>query len=138
MPKQFDLIDYLSRFVDGGRSAQAAADEARHRAEARRYQQTQAEMARDAALTQVESHNETWLESALGVIAGMPSGHICTGEQIRHTVSEWKTGKPGHHNAWGALIMQAVKRGLLVPTGRYVKMKDKSSHARKTPEYRRT
>lgn len=95
-------------------------------------------LARAEAVTQVESHNKTWLAEGLAMIAEPThdmQGWVGTGEDLRKKLTRLR--RPGHPNAWGALIMQAVRKGLLIPTGRYLPMKDKSSHARKTPEYRR-
>ena len=110
-----DLFDFIER----GRRAQAAA-----------------EKARDEALAQVAANNPTWMDDALGAINNMPTCWAGIGEDLRGYVSS-VVGDPGHPNAWGALINTAVRRGLLFPTGRYLKMRQKKSHARKTPEYRR-
>jgi hypothetical protein len=47
-------------------------------------------------------------------------------------------GVPGHHNAWGGLINSLIREGSIRFTGKYRKMKDPTSHARKTPVYYKT
>lgn len=97
---------------------------------------THAEQARDAAMDRVLSRTSLdWKERALGEVANLPSGERLTGEQIRHHI-EAVVGSPHHHNAWGAIIAVAVKRGQIKPTGEWTKMRDVQSHARKTPVYR--
>ena len=91
--------------------------------------------ARDAALTTVSANAGSWMEEALEAVRHSPL-LTATGEDIRLYV-EKRIGPPHHHNAYGALIMNAVRRGYIVPTGRYLKMRTPKSHGRKTPEYRR-
>lgn len=86
---------------------------------------------RDRALEQVE--RPPWKDIAWDALQTLPSG-TWTGEGIRIFLTR-SIGKPHHHNAWGALIMRAVRNKVLTPTGRYVSMREKQSHARKTPEY---
>lgn len=99
---------------------------------------TEAEIERDKSLKQVSENNKRWLDQALTVIWLLPSGWIGTGEDIRREINKTRLlVQPSHHNAWGALIGKAVRKKMIVPTGRYLKMTDKTSHARKTPEYRK-
>lgn len=97
-------------------------------------------IARNAGLQQVESNNETWMTLALLEVenvrrssqwANVQSGF--TGEDLRHMIRS--VGKPDSPNAYGALVMTLVKRKVLIATGEYRAMKDKKSHARKTPIY---
>lgn len=90
--------------------------------------------ARDQSLAQVSDNNETWGDRVLHRVSRLPAGWVGTGEDIRRMILD----SPGHPNAWGAIINAAVKRGYLVKTGQYLQMKSKSSHARMTPEYRRS
>lgn len=69
-----------------------------------------------------------------GIEVLFPVGEEVTGEDIRVKLSDAGT-TPGHHNAWGAAINAAVRRGYLKPTGQYVGMVTPKSHARKTPLY---
>ncbi|MBZ5673694.1 MAG: hypothetical protein LAP61_05550 [Acidobacteriia bacterium] len=107
---------------------------------------TQAEesrAARDAGLFQVQSNNLDWFALAmieLEEIAKHGSRHWAnietfTGETIRLMLAPM-VGQPGSPNAWGSLIMHAVRKKLIEPTGQYVSMKLERSHARKTPVYR--
>jgi len=75
------------------------------------------------------------MRRGLEIIAGLRLGRELTGEDIRHAI-EVRGVRPHHHNAWGALIMAAVRKELIQKTGRLVKMKDPRSHARQTPIYR--
>jgi hypothetical protein len=92
---------------------------------------------RDEALERVQKHaGEDWMASALRCIERMERGLLVTGEDIRHKVKA-EIGSPHHHNAYGALVMAAVKRHLIVKTGQWTNMRDKRSHARMTPVYRK-
>jgi hypothetical protein len=98
--------------------------------------------ARDAGIEQVTENNSDWMALALlqlEQLARMPNGwanteHGVTGEDLRRMLIA-RVGHPGHANAWGALINKAVRDGLLKATGAYRAMKEKRSHARKTPVY---
>lgn len=93
--------------------------------------------ARDAGIDQVVEHNQKWSHEVLDYIEGhIPVGWAGTGEDIRHLVLEAGLNHPKHHNAWGAVIMTAIRhRGLLSKTGRLLPMRDRTSHARATWEY---
>ena len=93
--------------------------------------------ARDEGMDLVGGNAGTFMLDGLHAIADLPSGALVTGEDIRQRLTELGIA-PHHHNAWGTLIMWAVKRQLLHPTGRYLHMRDITSHARRTPEYRLT
>jgi hypothetical protein len=95
----------------------------------------EAQASRDEGLRRVQSKNRQWLDDCL---AKMPllTGHM-TGEEIRIRMT-FSVGQPTHHNAWGSLIMSAVRKGLIEATGEYRSMKTKKSHARKTPVYKFT
>lgn len=89
--------------------------------------------ARDEALTKVQKNSGDFMARGISFIAMMQPCE-CTGEDLRLRLT--KAGIfPHHPNAWGSLIMNAVRLGLLKNTGRVVKMKVKSSHARKTSVY---
>jgi hypothetical protein len=92
--------------------------------------------ARDKSLAQVMGHNEKWTARALNYIRLIGAGTILTGETIRERLVIAGI-EPGHPNAWGSLIRLASRHRLIEPTGNYVPMRQKKSHARMTPEYRR-
>lgn len=94
-----------------------------------------ARAARDAGIKNVTDHNETWMTRYLAFVASLPKGWIGTGEDIRLSCG---LEAPGHVNAWGAATNHAVRKGLLAKTGIYVPMRSERSHARGTPQYRRT
>jgi hypothetical protein len=89
--------------------------------------------AREAALARVGENSGGFMALGLAAIAEL-SGEY-TGEDIRFALKQ-RGIEPHHHNAWGALTMAAIRRGLLVPTGHYTKMCDPKSNARKTQTYR--
>jgi len=90
---------------------------------------------RDEALARLENHNIDWMTRGLIAIASHINTEM-TGEDIRRILRRI-IGDPTHHNAWGALISRAVKRGLIEPTGEWRPMQLPRSHARQTPVYRR-
>lgn len=94
-----------------------------------------ARAARDKGLADVENNNQTWCACVVAFVATLPKNWIGTGEDIRRS---WKGSAPKHQNAWGNVTRVAIKRGLLVETGRYIQMVAVKSHGRRTPEYRRT
>ena len=96
-----------------------------------------ARVARDAALKTVEGTAESGFDRARGLISRLPPNWEGTGEDMRLHI-EFMIGSPHHHNAYGALVSQAVRRGYLKKTGRYAQMKTKKSHARETPVYVRS
>lgn len=99
----------------------------------------QARSERDKAIQKVSLNNPNFMDMALYAFPGMKErtapGEEFTGEDISHRLFIMGI-VPSHPNALGALIMQAVKRGLIVGTGKYVSMKSVKSHARKTQLYR--
>lgn len=91
--------------------------------------------ARDDGIGRV-THNvgEAWMAGALRHLLAIPYADF-TGEDVRKHLLAKGYAKPHHANAWGAVMMTAVKRGLIEKTGEYRPMKDKRSHARATPVY---
>lgn len=92
---------------------------------------------RDLALKKVADNSDDWMGKALSAMRFLSVRREWTGEDIRLTV-EAVVGRPHHHNAWGALINQAVRTGLIVRTGKHAPMRELKSHARQTPVYRVT
>jgi len=98
---------------------------------------------RDKGLAQVSEHNENWMTKAIeaarewvGIFGHIAPNDDFTGEDIRMMLITIKLGEPSHPNAYGALINTLLKRKIIVHTGEYRKMKDRSSHARSTPVYK--
>lgn len=90
-------------------------------------------LARDEALEKVQKKSGEFMARGISFIILMTPCE-CTGEDLRLMLT--RAGIIPHHpNAWGALIMNAVRLGLLKNTGRQVKMRVKTSHARKTSVY---
>jgi hypothetical protein len=98
----------------------------------------EARAARDEGLAIVEDHNEPWMDRALREVAALPPYAELTSEDIRFRLVGRGLEEPGHHNAWGALTMNAVRRGLLLDTGQMRAMSGPKSHARRTPVWRRS
>jgi len=94
--------------------------------------------ARDAGMKRVLETAPSYSEDCLTtVIAALPSGWVGTGEDVKHQCV--LILGPAHHvNVWGAVTNAAVRRRLLVKTGRWLKAKDKKAHARNVQEYRRS
>jgi len=93
-----------------------------------------AEAARDKALEKVAKAK--FREEVLAMIEGLPPGSVVTGEDIRLTGTALEI-KPHHPNAWGAVVMHAIRKGMLEATGEMRKPKTVKSHARKIQVYRR-
>jgi hypothetical protein len=93
------------------------------------------EQLRDEGIGRVLDHNQPWLEMCKVEARKFAASHSdFTGEDLRlHCRSV--VGWPGHHNAWGGLTSALLRDGSIRFTGMYRKMKDPSSHARKTPVY---
>lgn len=90
---------------------------------------------RDKALERVaDNAGEDFMTRAMNAIRAMPSRQLVIGEDIRRHLTELGI-EPHHSNAWGAVMVHAVRLKLLTPTGAWRAMKQPSSHARKTPEY---
>ncbi|HLL28528.1 MAG TPA: hypothetical protein VKT73_12870 [Xanthobacteraceae bacterium] len=96
---------------------------------------TAAREARNQATSAIAAVNSNFIKLALPLIEGLSASWSGTAEDIRVMLTDVGV-KPNHHNAWGSLILTAVKRGLLHKVG-YGQMKIKSSHARTTPLYSR-
>ena len=93
--------------------------------------------ARDEAIDRVlEKAGDDWRELATGIVRSMAQLEV-TGEDIRLACLAEGVG-PHHHNAWGGLINQLIRDGVLHPTGRYTPMRARGSHARKTQIYTRS
>lgn len=92
--------------------------------------------ARNTGIKTVTVNNEDWMErcmSAYDVFSRITPEF--TGEDVRR-YCESAGLHPKHHNAWGAFINSLVRRGSMIATGTYRQMKDKRSHARRTPLYK--
>jgi hypothetical protein len=90
-------------------------------------------IARDEGLERVSTRSQQFMANGILAIAKLPPGEY-TGEQIRLLLFRQHIS-PHHHNAWGALIMSAVRKGLLFDTGKVANMQTRASHARKTTVY---
>lgn len=92
------------------------------------------EQERNRALIQVtQNAGPEFMASGLAAIASL-KGQEMTGEEIREILLQ-RGIIPHHFNAWGALIMTAVRQGKLVSSGKLAKSRNKTSHARKAMVY---
>lgn len=91
------------------------------------------EVRRDAGIERVTDNNRDWMDLALSRLEKLEFDEA-TGEDFRMLL---ELPEPKHSNAWGAFVRTAIARGLVMPTGHWVKMKDPRSHARMTPLYRK-
>jgi len=95
--------------------------------------------ARDKGIEQVTHNNENWYGSAINKLAYFADQHPGwegSGEDIRRELRLRGLDNPKHPNAWGGLIVHAVKIGLIKDTGKLTQMTAKKSHARRTPVWR--
>ena len=91
---------------------------------------------RDGGIRRVAENGEEWMRAALGFIHRLPAGWVGTSEDIKKLAIP-QIGAPHHLNCWGAMTNTAVRRGLLIKTGRWCQTKGSASHARNVQEYRR-
>jgi len=91
---------------------------------------------RDEGIHLISGNSKSWQERALDVVRSMPDGEMM-GEDI-HKKVEVAIGDPHHPNAYGALIMKAIRAGVIVRTGEYRKSSRPSAHARANPVYIKT
>ncbi len=94
------------------------------------------EVLRDEGIAKVTEHNGKWMD--LCVMKMEQSKWLgdgtFTGEDVRH-FCEHTVGCANHPNAYGALINTLIKRKIIKPTWEWRKMRDESSHCRRTPVY---
>jgi hypothetical protein len=79
-----------------------------------------------------------WFRQAIVQMEVIPVGQEGTAEDFRLRLTELGVEPPAHSNNWGSLCLKAIRLGLLVKTGEMRPMKEKKSHGRSTPVYRRT
>lgn len=91
---------------------------------------------RDAGMARTTGLSPKWAAEAMAAIIAIPRGWQGMGEDIRVLVGD-KVGHPHHPNCWGALIMGAMRKGLLVKTGVWKGARAKASHASQYPVLRR-
>jgi len=97
------------------------------------FDQPTAEALRDAGIASVTKNEKTWLEDAHALIARYPTDEA-NAEELRTWVED-RLGAPHHVNAYGGMIMSAVRKGLLKNTGVYTVGKRPSGHGRRVANY---
>jgi hypothetical protein len=91
------------------------------------------EAARDSGIASVSRNNQTYLKEARKLIPQYPHSEV-TGEELREFI-EARLGPMSHHNLTGAIVLGAVRAGILVNSGVYRRMKKVNSHSRVGPVY---
>lgn len=92
-----------------------------------------ARAARDAGIARAAANAGEFMSLGLTLIAAMPPGEY-QGEDIRRFLNA-RGVFPHKHNAYGALIRDALRRGLIAATGRFEATKSLKTHAHKTQVY---
>lgn len=92
--------------------------------------------ARDHALTEVLRKSGPWVQLVLDALTPeFKKNHpTFTGETLRVSLL-CKVPAPHHSNAWGALTKKLLHHKIIKPTGKWVSMSTKASHARMTRVY---
>ena len=98
---------------------------------------TDAQEARDDGMERLRIRNRKCMVRAMDRVMELGESVEWTGEGIRMHIRKL-VGDPSHHNLWGVLIGDAIRKRLLERTGNWVNMKLESSHARCNPVYRVT
>lgn len=93
---------------------------------------------RNEVLDAVADNNVDWLRTAVEAVKRLPDGTEATGEGLRMLLLERGLREPKGSGAWGALTGTLTRRGVLVATGDWEPMRQKSSHGRLTRCYRKT
>ena len=95
---------------------------------------------KNEGIARVLASNAAWHTKAFTAFCAYAKTHkrqIVTGEHVRFIVLDaLNQQKPGHPNAWGALVRELERDDYLHRTGRWEPMKDPRSHKRLTPTYR--
>jgi hypothetical protein len=91
--------------------------------------------ARDEALARVSANTGTaWESKAFARLADL-SGFEGTVEDIKIRMQLRGLVPPHHHNEWGAWTLKAIKRGLLIFTGRSRQTVARRAHRRVAKVY---
>lgn len=98
---------------------------------------TEARLTRNEGIERVRAKNREWMHLGSRLLGEMKLERAeATGEQMRIWLRSKGLGEPSSAHAWGALTLTAVRRGVLIDTGRSEQMWAKRSHARRTPIWR--
>lgn len=102
---------------------------------------------KDKGIDKILTNQAPWLDAAIEQIKSMKipdrglrasqapySDNSMPADQIRQRIQN-TIGEPNHPNAWGALFRTAMRRGLLIDTGRMTKSSITTSHSRRIPVY---
>lgn len=93
--------------------------------------------AKEEALDRVAENSGGWWDEAMTSLRKVPLGTEGTAEKFGRLMREGGLGPPHHPNVWGAFTNRALKAGLLEDLDTRRPMEKPSSHARRTPVYRR-
>jgi hypothetical protein len=97
-------------------------------------------MARDRGISITEkAERARWMHLALLMVraaAISKNTSTFTTDYIRHWCKHYNLPAPHSGSVWGAVMLQAIKRGYVIKTGEYVQTTIPTSHARAIPVYR--
>ena len=93
---------------------------------------------RDEAMEEVEEHaGEDWNELAYEVVLLVATRmELFKADDIHNWARFVDLPKPHEPRAWGPVMSRAIKAGVCVPTGVWVKTNRSSRHAAPTRQYR--
>lgn len=92
---------------------------------------------RNAVLDELTEANLDWVRQGIALAKQIPDGSVLSGEALRLKLIDMGLPEPKHNNSWGGLTGALARRKVIVPTGERVPMRQKSSHGRSTPLYRK-
>ena len=99
---------------------------------------SEGDIARDKGLALISKNaGEAWMSKAIDCCmchADAFPNRIVTGEYLRHLIED-EVGKAHSPNVYGSVVRRLRNRGVLIPTGRWVKPRDVASHSSPKPEY---
>jgi len=95
--------------------------------------------ARDSALEAAErAAKKAWFDDALLVVERVAiMRDDFTADDVRSFHDSYGFTCPSEGRVWGAVMMQAIRRGMIEKTGSYRQSTRKTNHARDLPVYRR-
>lgn len=95
----------------------------------------QGQVERDRGIEQVTQGSGRWFDHAMQVVRRLPRGWRGLAEDLRPLIEAELGPPPRSTNVYGAITREAIKLGLLRPTGLRRPMRLSRSHARPSDEY---
>jgi hypothetical protein len=95
---------------------------------------SEGERRRDYGTDLTAANNRAWMDTAFAVVSlYAPHDRTFLAEEFRTYPG---IGSPRHPNAWGALTLKAVRKGIIEHTGQWAKAKSARNHAHYYKVYR--